>query len=124
MRYWFYPLYVVVMGVIIFVLDVLLGHLYVRYMVFLTGTLFMIGMLVGEGIEQRLAKRQKASENPRPISAEDKRTPARPSRIEPLSRPSAWVGGGGLRPAPKTLHPVRGPALVDGRTGPVSEVDR
>ena len=124
MRYWFYPLYVVVMGVIIFILDGLLGHLYVRYMVFLTGTIFMIGMLVGEGIEQRSAKRQKAFENSSLISEEDKSTPVRPSRIEPLSRPPAWVGSGGLRPVPKALHPVRGPVFADGRTGPVGEVER
>ncbi|MBI5197739.1 MAG: hypothetical protein HZA19_03930 [Nitrospirae bacterium] len=62
MRYWFYTFYVVVMGVIILVLDAALGELYVRYMVFLTGTIFMLGMLVGERMEQRAAKRREAED--------------------------------------------------------------
>ena len=128
MRYWFYPAYVVVMGIIIFILDVWLGHLYVRYMVFLTGTIFMLGMLVGEGKEQRFAKRQKASAKSRsivaPIAVEDARTASRPSRIEPLSRPSVWVGNGGGRSVPNTSQTSRGPALVEEGAGPVGEVER
>ena len=60
MRYWFYTFYVVAMGTLILILDAALGALYVRYMVLLTGTVFMLGMLVGEGMEQRWTQRRQA----------------------------------------------------------------
>jgi hypothetical protein len=50
------------MVLLVMVLDAAIGQIYVRYMVIFTGITFMLGMLVGEGKEQRLARRQQAAE--------------------------------------------------------------
>ncbi|MBI4714641.1 MAG: hypothetical protein HY760_01620 [Nitrospirae bacterium] len=102
MRYWFYTLYVVVMGIIIMILDVTLGKLYVRYMVFLTGTIFMLGMLVGEGMEQRAAKRRKAE------GSSPEEEPLEPVRF--FHSPASKNQGG--YPVSRSIQPAGGSMTV------------
>lgn len=73
MRLRFYIGAIAVLFVSAFLVDQLLGKLYVRYMILFSGAIFLWGMLVGQRSEQAWIRRRAA----RPSSA--------PARLRPVS---------------------------------------
>lgn len=73
MRLRFYVAAVVVIIVSAFLVDQLLGKLYVRYMILFSGAIFLWGMLVGQRSEQAWIQRRSA------------RASSVPRRIRPVS---------------------------------------
>ena len=74
MRLRFYAGTIVVLVVSAFLVDQLLGKLYVRYMILFSGAIFLWGMLVGQRSEQawirrRAARSSSARARFRPVSS-------------------------------------------------------
>lgn len=73
MRLRFYVGTIVVLVVSAFLVDQLLGKLYVRYMILFSGAIFLWGMLVGQRSEQGWIRRRSG------------RSSSVPSRLQPVS---------------------------------------
>lgn len=73
MRLRFYVVTIVILVASAFLVDQLLGKLYVRYMILFSGAIFLWGMLVGQRSEQAWIRRRAA------------RSSSAPARFRPVS---------------------------------------